>query len=95
MSMDLHRFEVYTKGYLDGCHSLTKREIALLPLGAKTITLELAARFLTDYLESDHYFKTQYPDHNLVRTRAQLRLVQDMEAKWDQMQQIVESYMER
>lgn len=95
MSMDLHRFEVYTKGYLDGCHSLTKREIELLPLGAKTITLELASRFLTDYLESDHYFKTQYSDHNLVRTRAQLKLVQDMEAKWDQMQRIVESYMER
>lgn len=95
MSMDLHRFEVYTKGYLDGCHSLTNREIELLPLGAKTITLELASRFLTDYLESDHYFKTQYSDHNLIRTRAQLKLVQDMEAKWDQMRRIVESYMGR
>lgn len=95
MSLDLHRFEVYTKGYLDGCHSLTEQEIKLLPLGAKIITLELASRFLTDYLESDHYFKTQYSDHNLVRTRAQLKLVQDMEAKWDQMQRIIESYMER
>lgn len=95
MTLDLHRFEVYTKGFLDGCHSLTKREIELLPLGAKIITLELAARFLTDYLESDHYFKTDYSDHNLVRTRAQLKLVQDMEAKWDQMQRIVENYVER
>ncbi len=95
MSLDLHRFEVYTKGFLDGCHSLTKREIELLPLGAKIITLELAVRFLTDYLESDHYFKTQYSDHNLVRTRAQLKLVQDMEAKWYQMQKIIENYMEK
>lgn len=95
MTLDLHRFEVYTKGFLDGCHSLTNREIELLPLGAKIITLELAARFLTDYLESDHYFKTDYSDHNLVRTRAQLKLVQDMEAKWDQMQRIVENYVER
>ncbi|MBR4194576.1 MAG: aminoglycoside phosphotransferase family protein [Oscillospiraceae bacterium] len=95
MTLDLHRFEVYTKGYLDGCHALSKREIELLPLGAKIITLELAVRFLTDYLESDHYFKTQYSDHNLVRCRAQLKLVQDMEAKWYQMQKIVENYVEK
>ena len=94
MTLDLHLFEVYTKGYLDGCHSLTRREIELLPLGAKIITLELAVRFLTDYLESDHYFKTDYPDHNLVRARAQLKLVQDMEAKWYQMQKIIENYMD-
>lgn len=95
MTLDLHRFEVYTKGYLDGCHSLTKREIELLPLGAKIITLELAVRFLTDYLESDHYFKTQYSDHNLVRCRAQLKLVRDMEAKWYHMDKIVKNYLER
>ena len=94
MSLDLHPFDVYTKGFLDGCHSLTRKEIELLPLGAKTITLELAVRFLTDYLESDHYFKTQYPDHNLVRTRAQLKLVEDMENKWYRMQKIVKKYME-
>ena len=95
MTLDLHLFEVYTKGYLDGCHSLTRREIELLPLGAKIITLELAVRFLTDYLESDHYFKTDYPDHNLVRARAQLKLVMDMEAKWYQMQKIIENYMDK
>lgn len=93
MSLDLHLFDVYTKGYLAACHSLTKEEIELLPLGAKIITLELAVRFLTDYLESDHYFKTQYPDHNLVRCRAQLKLVEDMEAKWYQMQKIVQKYV--
>lgn len=95
MSLDLRLFEVYTRGYLQGCHSLTRKEIELLPLGAKTITLELAVRFLTDYLESDHYFKTQYPDHNLVRTRAQLKLVEDMEEKWYQMQKIVKKYIAR
>ena len=93
MHLDLHLFDVYTKGFLSGCNTLTEQEIELLPLGAKIITLELAVRFLTDYLESDHYFKTQYADHNLVRCRAQLRLVEDMEAKWYQMQKIVENYM--
>ena len=95
MNLDLHLFDVYTRGFLDGCHTLTRKEIELLPLGAKTITLELAVRFLTDYLESDHYFRTQYPDHNLVRTRAQLKLVAEMEDKWYQMQKIVKKYVER
>ena len=61
----------------------------LLPLGAKIMTLELATRFLADYLDGDRYFKTAYPEHNLVRARAQMKLVEDMEHKWDEMQQIV------
>lgn len=90
MAIDLHLFEVYTKGYLEACSSMTEDEISLLPLGAKIITLELAIRFLTDHLEGDHYFKVSYPGHNLVRTKAQLKLVKDMEAKWADMQKIVE-----
>ena len=89
MHMDLERFRVYTAGYLTACPALTAKEKELLPLGAKIITLELAVRFLTDYLDGDLYFKTDYPEHNLVRTRAQLKLVTDMEAKWEQMQTIV------
>ncbi len=92
MGINLRLFEVYTKGFLSVCSSLTPEEKELLPLGAKVITLEVAIRFLTDYLESDHYFKTAYPDHNLVRARAQLKLVEDMEKKWYQMQKIVGKY---
>lgn len=89
MEMNLNLFRVYTAGYLAACRSLTKKETELLPLGAKIITLELAVRFLTDYLDGDRYFKTEYPEHNLVRARTQLKLVADMEAKWEQMQNIV------
>ncbi len=89
MSLDLHLFRVYTAGYLAACPSLTAKEREYLPLGAKIITLELAVRFLTDYLDGDLYFKTAYPEHNLVRARTQLKLVADMEAKWDEMQKIV------
>lgn len=53
------------------------------------MTLELAVRFLTDYLDGDRYFKAAYPDHNLVRARAQMKLVADMEEKWDEMHRIV------
>lgn len=68
---------------------MTDKEVELLPLGAKIITLELAVRFLTDYLNGDCYFKTDYEEHNLVRARTQMKLVADMERKWSQMQQIV------
>ena len=89
MGLDLERFRVYTAGYLTACTGLTDKERELLPLGAKIITLELAVRFLTDYLDGDLYFKTDYPEHNLVRARSQLKLVADMEQKWEQMQKIV------
>lgn len=46
-------------------------------------------RFLTDYLDGDRYFRVAYPEHNLVRARAQMKLVADMEAHWDEMQAIV------
>ena len=89
MGINLHLFRVYTAGYLAACKSLTPKERELLPLGAKTLTLELAVRFLTDYLDGDRYFKTAYPEHNLVRARAQMKLVADMEEKWEDMQRIV------
>ena len=89
MGINLHLFRVYTAGYPAACKSLTPKERELLPLGAKTLTLELAVRFLTDYLDGDRYFKTAYPEHNLVRARAQMKLVADMEEKWEDMQKIV------
>ena len=89
MGLDLHLFEIYTKGYMEACPSLTSREIELMPMGAKILTLELAMRFLTDYIDGDRYFKAAYPGHNLIRARAQMKLVADMESKWDQMHRIV------
>ena len=90
MGLDLHLFQVYTKGFLEAAPSLTNMEVAMLPLGAYIMTLELAVRFLKDYLDGDLYFsKIEYPEHNLVRARSQLALVADMEKKWTQMNLIV------
>ncbi len=90
VSMDINLFEIYTKGFIKGCGGqLPKSEIMLLPEGAKMMTIECGMRFLTDYLEGDTYFKTTYPEHNLDRTRTQLKLVADMEEKWDKMKRIV------
>lgn len=89
MELDLHLFEVYTKGYLEAATALTDREVELLPLGAFVITLELATRFMKDYLDGDLYFKTAYPEHNLVRARSQMKLAADMQTKFDEMNRIV------
>ena len=87
-SMEL--FEAYFDGFMEGCRgSLTKREVETLPMGAKIMTLECGMRFLTDYLEGDVYFKTHYEGQNLDRTRTQLKLVKDMEDKWETMKTIV------
>ena len=80
MSLSLPLFESYTKGFLAGCAgSLTRAEVEMLPMGAKLMTLECGIRFLADYLMGDTYFKTAYPEHNLVRARTQIALVADME----------------
>ena len=88
--VDLELFEAYVSGYLKGCKgALTQREIELMPMGAKLMTLECGMRFLTDYLEGDIYFKIHREGHNLDRCRTQFALVADMEEKWEQMHEIV------
>lgn len=56
------------------------------------MTIECGMRFLADYIAGDLYFKTAYPEHNLVRARTQLKLVDDMEKHFDDMKQIVSLY---
>ena len=93
VSCSMELFEIYVKGFLEGCGGrLTQREVELLPMGAKVMTFECGMRFLTDYLEGDHYFKIHREGHNLDRCRTQFKLVEDMEAKWDTMQEIVKKY---
>lgn len=95
VSCDLHLFQLYTQGFLSGCQgSLTELELAMLPMGAKMMTYECGMRFLTDYLQGDVYFKTHRKGHNLDRCRTQMKLVADMEAKWQQMEQIVKQCSE-
>lgn len=92
--VDLELFEAFTKGFLEGVgESLTNIEIGMLPMGAKVITLEQGIRFLTDYLNGDTYYKTSYENQNLYRTRTQLKLVADMESKWNELNGIVSKYI--
>jgi len=96
VAINLTMYEAYAKGFLAGCGGrLPLEEVMLLPEGAKMMTLEVAMRFLTDYLQGDVYFKTKYPEHNLIRCRSQLALAADMEAHWDEMKAIVRRCYEK
>lgn len=88
--MDLDRFEHLTRGYLSAAGDiLTSAEIDELAFAGQAITLTLGARFLTDHLLGDTYFKTHRPDHNLERCRVQFALVKSMAAQEAEMEAVV------
>lgn len=92
VSMSLPLYAAYAKGFLSACgKSLTPLEIKTLPMGAKLMTLECGVRFLTDYLAGDTYFRTSRAGQNLDRCRTHVKLVQDMEQKWDEMNGVIAS----
>ncbi|MEN6595490.1 MAG: aminoglycoside phosphotransferase family protein [Clostridiaceae bacterium] len=87
---DLALYSAYTRGYLSTCGaSLTETEIAMLPVGAKMMTLECGMRFLADHIAGDTYFHISRPGQNLDRARTQFQLVEEMETHWDELHQIV------
>lgn len=89
VSCDLNLYEAYVKGFIEGCQgSLTQNELNMMPMAAKMMTYECGVRFLTDYLEGDHYFKIHREGQNLDRCRTQFKLVKDMEAKMADMMEI-------
>ena len=93
VSCDLHLFDVYTRGFIEGCGgALTDLEIDMLPMGAILMTFENGIRFLTDHLEGDHYYHIHRKGHNLDRCRTQLTLVKDMQEKLPQMNAIIQKY---
>lgn len=92
VGVDLEMFEAYTKGYLEERNStLLKVEKEHLAFAALYITFEQVLRFLMDYLDGDTYYKTAYPQHNLVRARAQYKLLKSMEENYEKMCKIVNS----
>ncbi len=90
VSMDFDRFEAYMQGYLSKRKdNLTPLEVEYLAFSALYITYEQILRFLMDYINGDTYYRINYADHNLVRTRAQYALLQSMEAQHAKMNQFV------
>ncbi|MBO4423230.1 MAG: aminoglycoside phosphotransferase family protein [Clostridia bacterium] len=92
--LDLVRFEAFTKGFVGKIKDTAEEnELKTLSVGAIVMTVELAVRFLDDYIDGDKYFKLNYPEHNLVRTRCQIALAKDMISKKSEMDKIIEKYI--
>ena len=68
---------------------LTREELELLPYASLIITSEDGIRFLMDHINGDTYYNIYYPGQNLDRARTQLKLVEDMEKKWDEMSAVI------
>ena len=89
-------FRAYAEGFVGKVRdSITDKEAELLAFAGNMMTMECGMRFLADYLAGDTYFATKYPEHNLVRARTQIKLVQEMEQKADEIRAIVDDVMER
>lgn len=82
-------FEALVKGYLSQAKFLNEAEVENLVFSGILITFTIGIRFLTDYLAGDVYFKTNYDDHNLVRTRTQFKMIESIEAQRDIFEKIV------
>ena len=92
VSMSLDMFRAYIEGYLsERAATLSESEWEWLAFSGRFITFEQVLRFLMDYIDGDTYYKTKYADHNLVRTRAQYKLLQSMEEQYNQMVDIVKA----
>lgn len=92
--LNIPYYEAYVDGFIKGSQgSLSNLEIELFPEGAKMMTLECGLRFLKDYLDGDTYFKTNYPEHNLVRARTQFKLVKEMDDSWEILKSISQKYI--
>jgi len=88
--MDIDLFEAYARGYLSETsgtlNAIEKENLAFAPL---IMTYEQAIRFLTDFVDGDKYYRIHHKQHNIQRTRAQLRLLESMEEQFDEMKKII------
>lgn len=96
VSIRMDIFKAFASGYLSKMSAiLTDIELKYLAFSALYITYEQVLRFLMDYINGDIYYKIKYPDHNIVRTRSQYRLLVDMENKYDEMVNIIRELSKR
>lgn len=88
--MDISLFEAHATGYLSETrktlNAIEKEYLAFAPI---LITFIMGLRFLTDYIDGDHYFKIHHENHNLQRAKAQFKLVESMEGQYDMMKMII------
>ncbi|MCD8264438.1 MAG: aminoglycoside phosphotransferase family protein [Tannerellaceae bacterium] len=94
IGVNMEIFQAYTKGYMQTAGTfLTPLEIKLLPYGGRLLTYMQTVRFLTDYINGDTYYKIHHPEHNLQRTKAQFKLLQNLEARAKEMDEFMQQWL--
>ena len=94
VNVNMEIFKAYTRGYMEKAKAfLTPTEIKLLPYGGRLLTYMQTVRFLTDYINGDTYYKIHSPKHNLIRTKAQFKLLQSLEAHAEEMDQFMNQWL--
>ena len=94
--LDTDAFAAFARGYVGQIRgSVSRFELDTLAAGVLAVTLELAARFLTDYLCGDSYFKCKKERHNLIRARAQIALARDIITKIPTIGSVLDSITNR
>ena len=94
VNVNMEIFKSYTRGYMETAQSfLTPLEISLLPYGGRLLTYMQTVRFLTDYINGDTYYKIHSPQHNLIRTKAQFKLLQSLETQKAEMDDFMETFL--
>ncbi len=92
INVNMPLFKAYTDGYLkEAIHFLTKEELKSLYFAVFLFPYMQAVRFLTDYLQGDTYYKIAYPEHNLVRTKAQFKLFKELYSQKTEIAKILDN----
>ncbi len=92
VDFDMDIFKAFSRGYIKGTRSfLTPVERENLPYAACLFPFMQAVRFFADYINGDTYYKIKYPEHNLVRTRNQMKLFHSAMSKVPEMSAFIES----
>lgn len=92
VNFNMEIFKAFTKGYLESARSfLLPVEVDNLPYAAALFPYMQCVRFLADYINGDTYYKIRYPEHNLVRTKAQFKLLQSVEDHTQEMRAYIAS----
>jgi Ser/Thr protein kinase RdoA (MazF antagonist) len=96
VEFDMDIFRAFTEGYMEGAGDfLTDIEIENLPYAVALFPYMQAVRFLADHINGDTYYKIKYPEHNLVRTRAQMKLLHSIDSHTPAMRAFIESRRKR
>lgn len=94
VNFDFTLFKSLITGYLEiSAPILTSYEKSLIAESGRIFAQIMAVRFLTDYLNGDIYYKTNYADHNYHRCCTQIKLMQSMDKQWDTIQKFIKTLL--